>query len=107
MNIQITARHFHASQELQDSVTEQVQGLTKFYNNITDAIVVLDQVGEQKRKVELKLNILDKSLSAHAEEDHMGKAIDAVMNKIQRQLKKENGKLKEHRSTPVADLVSE
>lgn len=67
---------------------------------------MLDQVGEHKRHVELKLNILDKSLSAHAEEDNMGKAIDAVMNKMQRQLKKENGKLKEHRSAPTADLVT-
>ena len=106
MNIQITARHFHASQELQENVTEQVKSLSKFYNNIIDASMVLDQIGEHKRRVELKLNILDKSLSAHAEEENMGKAIDAVMNKMQRQLKKENGKLKEHRSQPTADLLT-
>lgn len=106
MNIQITARHFHASAELQDNVTEQIKSLSKFYNQITDASMVLDQMGEHKRRCELKLNILDKSLSAHAEEENMGKAIDAVMNKMQRQLKKENGKLKEHRSQPTADLVT-
>lgn len=107
MNIQITARHFNASSELQANVTEQIKSLTKYYHNMTDASMVLDQVGEHKRRVELKVNILDKSLSAHAEEENMGKAIDAVMSKMQRQLKKENGKLKEHRSTPTAELVTE
>ena len=106
MNIQITARHFNASSALQETVTGQIQALSKYYHNITDASCVMDQTGEHSRRVELRINIIDKSLSAHAEEENMGKALDSVMSKMQRQLKQENGKLKEHRSTPTADLVT-
>ena len=106
MNIQFTARHFHASSELQDNLKMTIGKLEKYYNNITGAHVILDAERKGSRRVELSLNILDKSVSAHSEAKNMHKAIDGVMQKMNRILKKENDKLKYHKSEPLANLVS-
>ena len=105
MNIQITARHFNSSPQLQDRIQDEVSSLDKFYPGITDAFVVLDAEKKHLRSVEIRLNIRDKSLAAHAEEENMGKALDSALTKIQRQLTKEKEKLTDHKSQPVVDLV--
>ncbi len=104
MNVQFTARHFHASQELQDNMTADVRALQQFYNNIIDAHVILEQ-HKSSRSAEIKVNILNKTISAHAEEENMGKAVEKVLDRIQRQLKKENQLLKSHKASPTADMV--
>lgn len=97
MNIQITGRHFDASQELQKHVTEKMESLSKFYEKITNVDVILDYIGDHKRKVEINVSILNKNLSSHAEENTMNEAINHSIERMIRQLKKENSKLKEHR----------
>ena len=59
------------------------------------------------RRAQIIVRILDKSICAHAEEENMYKAIDAMLGKVERQLKKENEKLKIHKSLPTATLVAE
>lgn len=105
MNIQITARHFNASTLLQERINDEVQRLKKFYQNITDAVVVLDAERKNTRSVEIKLNILDKQIVAHAEEENMGKALDMALGRMERQLKKENEKKNDHKAIPVVELV--
>ncbi|MGL1933642.1 MAG: ribosome-associated translation inhibitor RaiA [Fibrobacterales bacterium] len=104
MNVQFTARHFHASQELQDNMTADVQALSQFYNNIIDAHVILEQ-HKSSRSAEITVNILNKTVVAKAEEENMGKAVEKVLERMQRQLKKENELLKSHKANPTADMV--
>ncbi len=106
MDIQITARHFHASPELQDEVREKIEHLGRFYHQITGAYVVLDAEKERVRKIEVRMHILDKAVAAHAEEENMGKAIESVVEKLEKILKKENEKLKEHRGVPIEEVVA-
>ena len=105
MNIQVTARHFHASTELQDNINGKVKGLETFHHGITDVLVVLDAQKERVRHVELRVNVVEKTLSATAEEENMHDAIEAAFAKMERQLKKENEKSHSHRAPAVADLV--
>ncbi len=107
MNIQITARHFNASRTLHENVKESVEKLGKFNDSITGAHVILEAQTETVKRAEIIVKILDKSVHAHAEEDSMHKAIDTMLDRIERQLKKENEKLKIHKSVPASDLVAE
>jgi ribosomal subunit interface protein len=68
---------------------------------------VLDAPTAGSRKAEMTVKILDKVLHAHAEEDNMHKAIESMLGKIERQLKKENEKMKVHKSAPIASLIVE
>ncbi len=106
MDIQITSRHFNASEKLNDRIHAVMEKLSKFYDHITDAFIVLDAEKKNLRSVEIKVNILDNSISAKAEEENMGKALDSAISKMEVQLKKANQKLKQHKSQPVVELVS-
>jgi putative sigma-54 modulation protein len=107
MKIQITARHFHASPQLHASLKESLNRIEKFNDSITGAHVILDAEKSGVRRAEIIVRILDKSICAHAEEDNMFKAIEAMLDKVERQLKKENEKLKIHKSLPASALVAE
>ncbi len=105
MKIQITARHFHASQDLHNNIQESIEKLGKFNDSMTSAHIILDAEKSGVRRAEGIIRILDKSVCAEAEEGSMGKAIEAMLDKLERQLKKENEKLKVHKSGPAASAV--
>ncbi len=106
MKIQITARHFHASPQLHSSLKESLTQIEKFNDSITSAHVILDAEKSGVRRAEIVVKILDKTVCAHAEEDNMYKAIEAMLEKVERQLKKQNEKLKDHKSIPISELVA-
>jgi putative sigma-54 modulation protein len=101
MKVQITARHFHASPQLHSNLKEALDRLEKFNDTISGAHVILDAQNESVRRAEIVVKIADKQVHAHAVEDNMHKAIDAMLDKLQRQLKKENERLKDHKSEPA------
>jgi ribosomal subunit interface protein len=105
MNIQITARHFHASPQLHQNLQDSLERMGKFNDSITGVHIILDAENSGVHKAESIVKILDKSLCAVAEEVTMGKAIESMLEKIERQLKKENEKLKGHKSIPAAAAV--
>jgi putative sigma-54 modulation protein len=105
MKIQITARHFHASPALHDSIKESLNKIEKFNDSITSCHVIMDAEKSGVRRAEIIVRVLDKTICAHAEEDNMYKAIEAMLDKVERQLKKENEKLKIHKSVPVSALT--
>ena len=107
MKIQITARHFHASPQLHASIKESLDLIEKFNDSISGAHVILDAEKSGVRRAEIIVKILDKTVCAHAEDDNMYKAIDAMLEKVSRQLKKQNEKLKAHKSVPISELVTE
>ncbi len=101
MNIQITTRHeSHISDDTKTFIEDEVRGLTKFYDKITSAHVVCDRETHkngQEDTIELDLSVDGTTLSAKATEENLGKALDAVVEKMTRQLKKKNEKVKEHK----------
>jgi putative sigma-54 modulation protein len=107
MKIQITARHFHASPQLHASLKESLNKIEKFNDSITGAHVILDAERNGVRRAEIIVKILDKSICAHAEEENMYKAIESMLDRVERQLKKEKEKLKIHKSVPIGSLVGE
>lgn len=101
MNIQITARHYHASQQLHQNLMESLEKLSKFNDSITGFHIILDAGQAGVGRAESIVNIADKSICAHAEEGSMGKAIESMLEKTGRLLKKENEKLKVHKAAPL------
>ncbi len=101
MKIQITTRHeSHISDDTKAFIEEEVLGLVKFYDKITSAHVVCDRETHksgQEDTVELEMSVDGAILSAKATEENLGKAIDSVIEKMTRQLKKKNEKVKEHK----------
>jgi len=105
MNIKVTARHFNASDALQAKVQEASENLQKFYPNITDISVILDAEKKNVRRVEFVVHVLGHTVTAEGEEENMGKALEVAIERVERQLKKENEKLKSHKAQPAAAVV--
>lgn len=93
MRINITARHFKLKDDLRTYTENEVQQLTKYFDNIIDLDVILEW---QKfhRTAELKTNVFGNMLTAHAEADEMHKAINSAVEKMERQLIKYKEKLR-------------
>jgi putative sigma-54 modulation protein len=97
MQIQITSRHGKASASLQTFITDELGKLEKFYDKITSCHVVLEEQHVDK-VVEITMNVLNHSVNAKATSDNIGKSITEAIDKVERQLKKLNEKLKVHRT---------
>jgi ribosomal subunit interface protein len=107
MNIQLTARHFHASDSLRDNVTGRAEDLTRFYENIISAHIILDAEDTIRKTAEIVVTTRKKSITAKAHDEKMGPAIDAAFDKIERQLKKINEKIKGHKEKGLKSNVAD
>jgi putative sigma-54 modulation protein len=99
MEIQITSRgETKASQSLQDAIYSEIESLKKYYDRITSCHVILDKERNQDI-VEIVLHIAGHTVAAKAKAENVGKAIDESISKVERQLKKINEKLKNHKNS--------
>jgi ribosomal subunit interface protein len=106
MKIQITARHYHASQNLHQSLTENAERLARFNDSVEGVHFILDAGQPGVSRAEAIVKIRDKAIAAHAEEGAMGKAIEMMLEKAERQLKKENEKLKLHQGESLSSAAA-
>jgi len=96
MEIRITSRHTKASQDLQDTITAEINKLEKFFDKITSCHVVLDSESTDKT-VEITMHAQGHEVVGFAKAENLGKAIDEAVEKVGRQLKKLNEKAKSHK----------
>lgn len=96
MEVKITSRHDKVSQSLQEAITKDINKLNKFFDRITSCHVILDTEHVDK-KVEINMALAGHTVVATAKAENIGKAFDDALNKIERQLKKVNQKIKNHK----------
>jgi putative sigma-54 modulation protein len=96
MESQITFRHSKASDSLRQVIQDDLDKLQRFYDSITSARVVLDTDSINK-KAEIVLNLYSHTVTATSKAENIGKAWAETMGKAERQLKKINEKLKNHK----------
>jgi putative sigma-54 modulation protein len=96
MEIQITSRHTKASPSLQDTITSELEKIGKYYDKITSCHVVLDS--EHVDKIaEITMHTFGHEIVGVAKAENIGKAFDEALAKAERQLKKVNEKVKNHK----------
>jgi ribosomal subunit interface protein len=96
MEIRIVSRYNKASQSLQDAITAELNKLEKFSKKITSCHVILDSE-RLVETVEITMYAFGHELVALGKAENIGKAFDCALEKIERQLKKINEKIKDHR----------
>jgi ribosomal subunit interface protein len=106
MKIQITARHYHATRTLHRNLVESAERLARFNDSIEGVHFILDAGQPGIGKAEGVVKIRDKSVVAHAEEGAMGKAIEMMLEKAERLLKRENEKHKLHKGDPLSAVAA-
>jgi len=97
VNVNITGRHVEVTQSLREYVVEKAERLQRFFDRISRAQVTLNVEGD-RHIVEMVLSA-NRGVTLIGEEvaGDMYSAVDLVVDKLGRQLKKHKDKLKNPR----------
>lgn len=95
MNLSVTGQHIDVTEPLRDYVHEKMNKLERHVDHLTDIHVILS-VEKLRQQAEATLNLTGTRIHAEAEEHDMYAAIDALTDKLDRQVIKHKEKLKDH-----------
>lgn len=95
MQIDITGHHVDITEPLREYVTNKFDRLERHFDHVTDVHVVLG-VEKLRHSAEATMHISGGKLFANATEEDMYAAIDGLVDKLDRQVKKHKEKLTDH-----------
>ncbi len=96
MQINLTGNHIELTGALEDYVREKFRRLERHYADALDAHVILTEESPILKKAEATLHVAGHTLFAHAEHKDLYAAIDAMVDKLDRQLVKTKEKQTAH-----------
>jgi putative sigma-54 modulation protein len=96
MQINISGHHLEVTDSLKDYVTTKLERLGHHHDRITSTHVILS-VDKLIQKAEATLHVSGKDIFADAIHDDLYAAIDALADKLDRQLIKHKEKMRNHR----------
>ena len=91
MKINVTGRHIHITEALQLHIENKFKKIEKHFENIIDIHVILT-VEKIRMEAEATLKINKSNIFANSEKEDMYMAIDELVDKLDRQLKKQKEK---------------
>lgn len=98
MQIKISTRHGKLSDATQEKLTAKLQKLTHFFERLTSIELTVDLEHNDKPAVELRVSAEHKhDFVATAQAPELMAAFDAVLDKIEQQIRKYKEKVQEHR----------
>lgn len=95
MQINLSGHHVDISSALREYVTSKLSKLERHFDHVTNANVVLT-VEKLSQKAEASINVSGGQLFADAVEEDMYAAIDALADKLDRQIRRHKEKLTDH-----------
>ncbi len=96
MNLNLTGHHLDITPALRDYVVAKLDRVTRHFDHVIDVNVVLS-VDKLRHKAEANLHTRGKDIHVEAIEPDMYAAIDALVDKLDRQVLKHKEKLALHR----------
>jgi len=87
MQINLTGHHVEITPPLRDYVTSKFQRIKRHFDSVAHANVVL-AVEKMIQKAEASIHVRGNDLFANAEAEDMYAAIDALIDKLDRQVKR-------------------
>lgn len=95
MQLSITGHHVDVTPALREKVATKIEKIERHFDNLTDVHVILS-VEKQRHKAEATVNASRATLFAEAIEQDMYAAIDGLIDKLDRQVKKHKEKMTDH-----------
>jgi putative sigma-54 modulation protein len=87
MNLNLTGNHLEITPAIRDYVVAKLDRVTRHFDHVIDVNVVLS-VDKIRQKIEANLHIRGKDIHAESVEPDMYAAIDALADKLDRQVLK-------------------
>jgi len=95
MNLTITGHHLEVTPALRGYVEEKLKRITRHFDHVIDVTVIL-AVEKLKHKAEVNVHVAGKDIFVEAIEDDMYAAVDALADKMDRQVVKHKEKTGGH-----------
>lgn len=95
MQINLSGHHIELTDALRGYVDEKFQRLERHFDNMIDVHVILS-VEKLRQKAEASLNLGGNQIFADSTDEDMYAAIDALVDKLDRQVIKHKEKTKDH-----------
>lgn len=95
MQINLSGHHVDITDSMRDYVSTKMERLERHFDNVTDIDVILS-VEKLRHKAEATVHLSGNNLFADAVEEDMYVAIDALIDKLDRQVKKHKEKTTDH-----------
>ncbi len=96
MQINLTGHHVEITDSLRNYVDSKFEKLERHFDNVTNTHVILT-VEKLNQKAEATLHLSGNTLFADSTEEDMYAAIDTLVDKLDRQVKKHKEKRKNHK----------
>jgi putative sigma-54 modulation protein len=96
MQINLTGHHVDITDALRQYVQTKIERLERHFDSVTNVHVVLS-VEKLQHKAEATMHMSGADVFADSVHEDMYAAIDGLVDKLDRQIKKHKEKLKEHR----------
>jgi putative sigma-54 modulation protein len=95
MQLSVTGHHLDVTDSLRDYVSDKFAKLERHFDHVTNVHVILS-LEKQRQKAEATMSISGGNIFADAESEDMYAAIDALTDKLDRQIVKHKEKMKDH-----------
>ena len=96
MQISVTGHHIDVTEALRNYVESKFERLERHFDHVTDVHVILG-VEKINQKAEATVQCSGAKLFAEDHKEDMYAAIDGLIDKLDRQIRKHKEKLKDHR----------
>jgi len=100
MNLNLTGVHLEITPAIRTYVLSKMDRITRHFDHVIDVNVVLS-VAKLRQKVEANIHVRGREIHAEAIEPDMYAAIDALADKLDRQVVKHKEKLAAHRVSRI------
>ena len=105
MQLNLSGHHVNISPALRNYVTTKLRRLERHYDHVTNAHVVLS-VEKLTKKAEATIHVSGGQLFADSKKDDMYAAIDGLVDKLDRQIKRHKEKVTDHHKGERVDWAA-
>jgi putative sigma-54 modulation protein len=95
MQVNLTGHHIEITPSLKDYINSKLERIERHFDNVTDVHCILT-VEKLRHKAEATILVSGGKLFADSIEDDMYAAIDGLVDKLDRQIKKHKEKITDH-----------
>ena len=95
MQLDLTGHHIEITDSLRNYVDGKMERIERHFDKLTSTHVILS-VESVRHKAEATINMRGNNVFAESTEDNMYAAIDSLVDKLDRQVKKHKEKITDH-----------
>jgi len=103
MQLNLTGHHVDVTPALRDFVSNKLERVERHFDHVGNVHVILT-VEKLRHKAEATMNVSGARVYADATEENMYAAIDGLIDKLDRQVRRHKEKLKDHHARDVSKV---